>query len=152
MGDLQPTFEGPHSDFGIIFTSTKRIKYLIKNNFLGCTVDDGTIILTFELCVSCRIFIDHKQSCWRGCLVNEYQIMDVPVEGIFVLTELPRQQNLIHKLMNQLCYFIMSEKNSKETGRGKGEMMREGESQYVVTDMAELLFIKQSIKMFHFAG
>lgn len=46
----------------------------------------------------------------------------------------------------------MREKNSKETGRGKGEMMREGESKYVVTDMADLLFIKQSIKMFHFAG
>ena len=52
MGDLQPTFEGSHSDFDIIIMSTKRRKYLIRYNFLGFIIDGGTIILTFELCVS----------------------------------------------------------------------------------------------------
>ena len=91
MGDLQPTFEGSHLDFDIIIMSTKRMKYLIKYNFLGFIIDGGTIILTFELCISSHIFIDYKQSCWRGCLVNEYEIMNVPIEGISALTEQPRK-------------------------------------------------------------
>lgn len=68
----------------------KRIKYLSKKNFLGFTVDTGTIILTFEICVFYYIFIDHRQSYWRVCLVNEYKIIDAAIEGIFVLNEFPR--------------------------------------------------------------
>ena len=70
---------------------TKRMKYLIKYNFLGFIIDGGTIILTFELCISSYIFIDYKQICWRGCLVNKHKIMNILIKGISALTEQPRK-------------------------------------------------------------
>lgn len=60
-----------------MYMSIPGIKYVIKNNFLGFTLKGEPYLWYTSLGPLFHVSVDHGQSCYKRCLVNEYEIMEV---------------------------------------------------------------------------